>query len=68
MKCYNGNVGHFWFWTNLSRSSIIINVPVVDMAREVMILIANPLEGVGPRKLRFSGPTPPLPMARVMSL
>jgi hypothetical protein len=42
---------------------ITINVPVVFMARYVMVLrgatsLRGALEGVGPKKSRFSGPTP----------
>jgi hypothetical protein len=43
------------------RAKLTINVPVVDMAREVMIFMrANtfrwPLEGVGPENRDFLGP------------
>jgi hypothetical protein len=43
--------------------SLTINVPVVFMAWYVMVLrratsLLGALEGVGPKKSRFSGPTP----------
>ncbi len=50
-------------WIDGRRDLITINVPAVFMAQYVMVLrgatsLQGALEGVGPKKLRFSGPTP----------